>query len=76
MGDKRTLTSYVKYKKRKKGVNEPLIWKTSNKKVATVSQKGVVKGKSNGKAYITLTLMKLLRNQHQVLQQFLQLQHL
>lgn len=53
-GDKRTLTSYVKYKKRKKGVNEPLIWKTSNKKVATVSQKGVVKGKSNGKAYITL----------------------
>lgn len=53
-GDKRTLTSYVKYKKRKKGVNEPLIWKTSNKKVATVSRKGVVKGKSNGKAYITL----------------------
>lgn len=53
-GDKRTLTSFVKYKKRKKGINESVVWKTSNKKIATVSKKGVVKGKSNGKAYITL----------------------
>lgn len=33
-------------------------WKTSNKKVATVTQKGVVKGKKQGKAVITAQLKK------------------
>ena len=45
-GDKRTLTSYVKYKKRKKGVNEPLIWKTSNKKLLLFPERCSRKGKS------------------------------
>ena len=37
------------------GAAVPVTWKTSNKKVATVSKKGVVKFKSAGKAVITAT---------------------
>lgn len=55
--DKRTLTPVITYanKKRKKYAPEEIIWKSSNNKVATVNQKGVVTGKSNGSAYIKAT---------------------
>ncbi|MCM1158751.1 MAG: Ig-like domain-containing protein [Bacteroidales bacterium] len=38
-----------------KAANKKVTFKTSNKKVATVTAKGVVKGKKNGKATITVT---------------------
>ena len=50
-GDKRYLSVSVKYKK-KGNEPEPVIWSSSNPKVATVTQKGVVKGKSKGISYI------------------------
>ena len=52
--DKRTLTPMITYanKKRKKYPAEEVIWSSSNKRIATVSQEGIVTGKSNGKAYI------------------------
>ena len=39
----------------KNATNKKVTWKTSNKKVATVSSKGVVKGIKKGKATITCT---------------------
>lgn len=54
-GDSRTLTTYIKYKKSANTVNEPITWKSDNKKIATVSKKGKVKGKSKGTTYITVT---------------------
>lgn len=55
--DKRTLTPTITYanKKRKKYAPEGIIWKSSNNKIATVNQKGVVTGKSNGSTYIKVT---------------------
>lgn len=52
-GDKRYLTATVKYKN-KGNKKEPVIWSSSNPDVATVTQKGVVKGKSKGVAYIKI----------------------
>lgn len=49
VGDKKTLKATVKPK------NATLKWKSSNKKIATVTQKGVVKGKKKGTAKITVT---------------------
>lgn len=49
VGAKKTLKVTVKPKKAK------LTWKSSNKKVATVTKKGVVKGKKKGTAKITVT---------------------
>lgn len=54
-GDKRTLTAKIKYKTKKYPSKESVVWKSSNKKIATVSKKGIVKGKSKGTAYITVT---------------------
>lgn len=58
-GDKRKLTSTIKYKKINKNKkytykNEPFIWKSSNKKIATVTRNGTVKGRSKGTTYITV----------------------
>jgi peptidoglycan/xylan/chitin deacetylase (PgdA/CDA1 family) len=55
--DKRTLTPTITYanKKRKKYAPEEIIWSSSNNKVATVNQKGIVTGKSNGSTYIKVT---------------------
>lgn len=52
-GDKRYLTATINYKNVAKK-KEPVYWKSSNPKVATVSQNGVVKGKSRGVAYIKI----------------------
>lgn len=49
VGDKKTLKVTVKPKK------ATLKWKSSKKKIATVSKKGVVKGKKKGTAKITVT---------------------
>lgn len=50
--DSRVLTPVIKYKGNTKYPNEPITWSSTNEKVATVSKKGVVKGKSKGTAYI------------------------
>ena len=39
--------------------SEPITFKTSNKKIATVSSKGVIKAKKKGKATITVTSGKI-----------------
>ncbi len=49
VGDKKTLKVTVKPK------NATLKWKSNKKKIATVSKKGVVKGKKKGTAKITVT---------------------
>lgn len=49
VGDKKTLKVTVKPKK------ATLKWKSNKKKIATVSKKGVVKGKKKGTAKITVT---------------------
>ncbi len=49
VGEKKTLKVTVKPKKAK------LTWKSSKKKIATVSKKGVVKGKKKGTTKITVT---------------------
>ena len=49
--DKRTLTPIIKYDKKTQYANEPVIWSSSNNKIATVKN-GVIKGKKNGTAYI------------------------
>ena len=46
------------YKLKLKGTKKKVKWSTSNKKVATVSSKGVVKGKKAGKATITAKVGK------------------
>lgn len=51
------LTTKVSVKPNKKA-NKAVAYKTSNKKVATVSKKGVVKGKKTGTAKITVTSKK------------------
>lgn len=53
-GDKRVLTATIKYSKKKYKTYEPLTWESSDENIATVSKKGVVKGKSKGTAYITI----------------------
>lgn len=55
--DKRTLTPTITYsrKQRKNYACEPVIWSSNNDKIATVNQKGVVTGKSNGTTYIKLS---------------------
>lgn len=50
-GKKKTLKATLKNAKGKK-----VVWKSSNKKVATVTSKGVVKAKKKGKATITATI--------------------
>lgn len=52
--DKRTLTANIKYGKKTELTQEPYVWSSSNNKIATVSKNGVVKGKKNGTAYITI----------------------
>lgn len=52
--DSRVLTPIIKYKGKKKYPAEPIIWSSSNTKVATVNKNGVVKGKSKGTTYITV----------------------
>lgn len=51
VGAKKTLKATVT----PKGASKKVAWSTSNKKVATVSTKGVVKGKKAGSATITAT---------------------
>ncbi|MFQ9515569.1 MAG: polysaccharide deacetylase family protein [Eubacterium sp.] len=53
-GDKRTLTPTITYGSKKTYTAEPVSWKSSNNKIATVNKKGVVKGKSNGTTYVTI----------------------
>lgn len=50
-GDKRYLTATIKYQS-KGEKKEPVIWKSSNPKIATVTKNGVVKAKSKGVTYI------------------------
>lgn len=50
--DQRILTPSVTYGNKTNFDNEPLIWSSSDNQVATVSKNGVVKGKSDGTAYI------------------------
>lgn len=52
VGKKKTL----KVKARPKGAKPKIQWKTSNKKIATVSKTGVVKGVKKGRAIITATV--------------------
>lgn len=52
--DKRTLTATIKYGKKTELTQEPYVWSSSNNKIATVSKNGIVKGKKNGTAYITI----------------------
>ena len=44
----------VKYKVTPSGANKGVKWKSSNKKIATVSKKGVIKAKKKGTAKITV----------------------
>lgn len=44
----------LKAVRKPKGANDALKWKSSNKKVAVVSQKGVIKAKKKGKTLITV----------------------
>ncbi|MCR5430799.1 MAG: polysaccharide deacetylase family protein [Eubacterium sp.] len=52
--DKRKLEPSIKVTGNKTYTTEPIEWSSSNNKVAKVSSKGVVKGQSNGTAYITI----------------------
>lgn len=56
VGEKKQLKVKVKPKAAQKSVKKKLKWKTSNKKVAKISKKGVVTGVKKGKATITVTL--------------------
>lgn len=56
-GKKATLTTTVTVKPNK-NANKKVTYKTSNKKVATVSKKGVIKAKKAGKATITVASKK------------------
>ncbi|MBQ9014992.1 MAG: Ig-like domain-containing protein [Firmicutes bacterium] len=51
-GKKKTLKATVSPSN---AANKAVTWKSSNKKVATVTSKGVVKAKKKGKATITVT---------------------
>ena len=51
VGDKLQLTAVLKPEK----ANTKLTWTTSDKKIATVSKKGLVKAKKEGKVEITVT---------------------
>ena len=53
---KATIKVGKKVKLKIKNTNQTVKWKSSNKKVATVSKKGVVKGKAAGKVTITATV--------------------
>lgn len=53
-GDKRTLKPTIKYGKKNKFTSEPVSYKSSNHKIATVSSNGIVKGKKNGSTYVTI----------------------
>lgn len=50
---KTTLLVGEKYRLKVKGTKVKVVWKTSDKSIATVSQKGIVKGKKEGKVKIT-----------------------
>ena len=50
--DKRQINITVKYKKQKRTKNEPVVWSSSNPKVAKVNKKGIVTGKKKGTAII------------------------
>ena len=52
--DKRKLEPAIKFTGNKTYTTEPIEWSSSNTKVAKVSSKGVIKGKSNGTTYITI----------------------
>lgn len=52
---KKTVYNSDKYRLKVLGGSGKIKWKSSNKKVATVSKKGVVKGKRSGKCTITAT---------------------
>lgn len=52
--DKRKLEPAIKFTGNKTYTTEPIEWSSSNNKIAKVSSKGVVKGQSNGTAYITI----------------------
>lgn len=52
-GDNRTLVPRITYGKHSLYKPEQIIWSSANNKIATVSKKGVVKGISNGKTYVT-----------------------
>ena len=52
--DKRKLEPAIKFTGNKTYTTEPIEWSSSNNKVAKVSSKGVVKGQTNGTAYITI----------------------
>ena len=52
---KKTVYNSDKYRLKVLGGSGKIKWKSSNKKVATVSKKGVVKGKRGGKCTITAT---------------------
>lgn len=58
--NKKKATVYVgkTVKLKVKGTKKKVTWKTKNKKVATVSKKGVVKGKKAGKAQIVAKVAK------------------
>lgn len=53
-GDRRTLSPQITYGRKTLYKSEPIIWKSSNNKIAAVNKNGVVKGKANGTAYVTL----------------------
>jgi hypothetical protein len=57
-GKKATLKANVKGSKNLKAADKKVTYKTSNKKVATVTSKGVVKGVKTGTAKITVTSKK------------------
>ncbi len=52
--DHRYLKARITYKSRKRKTNEKFVWKSQNKKIATVSQKGVVTGRKKGSTYIVV----------------------
>ncbi len=52
---KKTVYNSNKYRLKVTGGTGSIKWKSSNKKIATVSKKGVVKGKKGGKCTITAT---------------------
>ena len=55
---KRTISVGETYKLKVSGTSKKVKWKSSNKKVAKVSKKGVVTGKKTGKATITAKVGK------------------
>lgn len=53
-GDKRKLNPSIIYHKNSEYTPEPVEWKSSNKNIAKISSKGVVKGKKKGTCTISL----------------------